>query len=312
MRDALEALARRNGAVVRTGAAVERILVETRRVADSEGRERDAPRAVGVQLAGGERLLADVVVANPDIPYVFDALLADGGPALRAEAGRLERMDYSASVIEFNWAVDAKLAALLQHNVFLSSDFKGSWNRAVFPEDLAAPKQCNFYVHSPAYTDPSAAPPGCESVMVLLPVANLAEATAAAKRAGRPLPDPAAMVEAGREAILRRFAEQGVSADLRAHIKHEMVITPAEWRERYNLTHGAVFGLSHGLLQLACFRPPTQTGIPGWPDTPKVDGLYYVGASTRPGNGVPLVMMGVAVTYDNVIRDVQRAEGATV
>ena len=65
-----------------------------------------------------------------------------------------------------------------------------------------------------------------------------------------------------------------------------------------------MFGLSHGLLQLACFRPPTQTGLPAtpwWKDSPKIDNLFFVGASTRPGNGVPLVMMGVAVQYENII-----------
>ena len=68
-----------------------------------------------------------------------------------------------------------------------------------------------------------------------------------------------------------------------------------------------MFGLAHGLLQLACFRPPTQTGIPGWPDSPKIQSLYFVGASTRPGNGVPLVMMGVKVVFDNIMRDVRAA-----
>ena len=70
---------------------------------------------------------------------------------------------------------------------------------------------------------------------------------------------------------------------------------------RYNLKNGAVFGLGHGLLQLACFRPPVQTGLP-FLDSPKVEGLYFVGASTRPGNGVPLVLMGVNVIFENIMK----------
>ena len=60
--------------------------------------------------------------------------------------------------------------------------------------------------------------------------------------------------------------------------------------------------MSHGLLQLACFRAPRQTGI-SFLDAPKVKGLHFVGASTRPGNGVPLVLMGVSVAFDNIMAE---------
>ena len=256
----------------------------------------------GVRLASGEVLRADIVVANPDIPYVYSDLLPSGGAAFAAEAARQDGMEYSAAVIAFNWALSAPLPALLHHNVFLGSDYEGSWVRPTCEAELAAPRQLNFYVHNPCFTDASAAPPGASSVMVLLHVGNLQEQAAAAAKAGRPAPEPAAMIAAGRDAILRRFAAAGMG-DVGALITHETVIAPHEWRERYNIAHGAVFGLSHGLTQLACFRPPTCTGLPGWPETPMAEGLYFVGASTRPGNGVPLVMMGVKVVFENIMRD---------
>jgi phytoene desaturase (3,4-didehydrolycopene-forming) len=269
-------------------------------------------RATGVLLASGETLSADVVIANPDLPYVFDALLPAGGAAYKAEASRVDSMDYSASVIAFNWALKAPLPGLLHHNVFLSSDYEGSWVRPCTPESMAAPRQLNFYVHNPCATDASAAPEGGASIMVLLPVGNLQEQAAAAAKAGRAPPSATDMINAGREAVLRRFAADG-HGDLAALMAHEFVIAPAEWRARYNIAHGAVFGLSHGLTQLACFRPPTQTGLPAalWATTPQTEGLYFVGASTRPGNGVPLVMMGVAVVFDNIMRDA-KARGLRV
>ena len=263
----------------------------------------------GVRLAGGEVLRADVVVANPDLPYVYEQLLPGGGAAYEAEAARLDSMDYSASVLAFNWALKAPLPRLLHHNVFLANDYEGSWVRPCSPGAMAAPRQLNFYVHNPVYTDPTCAPADASSIMVLLPVGNLAEQEAAAKKAGTPLPDVKEMIAAGREAILRRFKADGVG-DIAPLIEHEFVIAPAEWQSRYNIAHGAVFGLSHGLTQLACFRPPTRTGLPQsvWAETPVPENLYFVGASTRPGNGVPLVMMGVRVTYDNIVRDA-RAKG---
>lgn len=64
---------------------------------------------------------------------------------------------------------------------------------------------------------------------------------------------------------------------------------------RYGIEHGAVFGLSHGLSQLALFRPAVKDS--------KVQGLYFTGASTRPGNGVPLVMIGAQLTAARILKD---------
>lgn len=296
VRDGLLKLVEEAGVEVRLNTAVEKIEVEETAGADGVTQRR----ATGVRLASGETLAADVVVANPDIPVVFDDMLDFQGAA--EEAKRMEDMDYSASVIAYYWAVEGEMPDLLHHNVFLSSDYKGSWDRCWRVSDFDAPRQHNFYVHNPVYTDPTCAPEGCHSIMVLLPVANLGEAAKLAAAAGERVPDRQAFIDAGREAVLRRFEADG-HGDLRGRIKHEFVYDPETWKNRVNIKHGAVFGLSHGLLQLACFRPPTQSGIPGFPETPKVSGLHYVGASTRPGNGVPLVMMGAAVTYDNIIEE---------
>lgn len=271
---------------IRTSAGVDQIVLE-----QGQG-EGARPRAVGVKLTSGETMTADVIIANPDLPQVFNYMLEGGGEPIKKEAKRLDTLQYSATVIAFNWAIKGKLK-LLHHNVFLSSDYKGSWDRPTFPEDFAAPKQHNFYVHNPSYTDATCAPEGCDSVMVLLPVANLLEMEERARKAKRPVPSLEEMVAEGRKAIIRRFKEGGIcDGDFESMIQHEFVITPTEWRDRYNIRHGAVFGLAHNFTQLACFRPPTQTQIPGFPETPKIDGLYFVGASTRPGaaNSPPLTL----------------------
>lgn len=298
VRDALLSLARSNGAEVRLGAEVAAIEVERDAAAAAGaggggegagggGGGEGPARVTGVRLASGERLAADVVVSNVDLPWTYEALLgrAGAGAEFVREGERTRAMDFSASVVAFNWALSAPLPGLLHHNVFLSSDYRGSWDRPCAPADLAPPRQLNFYAHYPCATDPSAAPPGCASLMVLLPVGNLAEQGAASAAAGGQPADPAAMVAAARGAVLRRLAADG-HGDVAALIVSETVIPPAEWEERYSITHGAVFGLAHGLTQLACFRPPTRTGLPFWPSSPPCGGLHFVGASTRPGNGV--------------------------
>jgi len=78
-------------------------------------------------------------------------------------------------------------------------------------------------------------------------------------------------------------------------IVHESIIAPAEWRHDFSLDRGAVFGLASGLDQLSLLRPG--------PRHPRVGGLFFAGASARPGNGVPLVMVGARLCSDAVVRD---------
>lgn len=108
------------------------------------------------------------------------------------------------------------------------------------------------------------------------------------------------LVGAGRRAILQSLQRGGVG-DLGPHILHESVIDPPEWRARYGLEHGAAFGMDHGLDQLAVFRPAVKDA--------RIRGLYFAGASTRPGNGVPLVLIGSRLTAERVIED-RRQQGA--
>ena len=301
VRQSLQALADEEGVVTRLGAEVAQIV--TTPLAEGEASAIEGSKATqkvtGVRLESGEVLSADVVVANPDLPCVWDQMIDHATfPEAKKEAERWEDADYSCSVIEFNWCLDATVPDLLHHNVFLSGDYKGSWERPACVEDFAAPKQHNFYCHNPVYTDPSCAPAGGASVMVLLPVANINEQRKACAKRGVPVPSEEDMVNAAREAVLRRFKEAG--KDISKNIVSESVTTPSQWQERFNIKHGAVFGLSHGLTQLAAFRPPVRTGIPQL-DSPEVDGLHFVGASTRPGNGVPLVLMGVKVVFEKIM-----------
>ena len=301
VRQSLQKLADEEGVKTRLGAEVSKIVTEP--LPDETGSaikgSKATQRVTGVRLENGEFLNADVVVANPDLPCVWEQMIDhETFPEAKKEAERWEDAEYSCSVIEFNWCLDATVPDLLHHNVFLSGDYKGSWDRPAVVEDFAAPKQHNFYCHNPVYTDKSCAPEGGASVMVLLPVANINEQKKICKKRGLPVPSEEDMVNAAREAVLRRFKEAG--KDIEKNIVSESVTTPSQWQERFNIKHGAVFGLSHGLTQLAAFRPPVRTGIPQL-DSPEVDGLHFVGASTRPGNGVPLVLMGVKVVFEKIM-----------
>lgn len=289
VRDALCTAAQRCGVTIRTRSPVESINVG-----------RDGAVA-GVTLHTGEQLPADVVVCNVDLPAAYSLLHStdtsqeNGGHVAQHAAQRAERlggMKYSAGVIAFNWAISSNIDALSHHNVFLSGDFKRAWRPATTPGDYA--QHPNFYVHCPSKTDASAAPPGCDSVMVLLPVGNFQD------RARNGVVDPENyhdMIQVGRERVLQTFRDTPGIGDLSSRIVEELVIAPPDWAQRYGLRHGAAFGLSHGLDQLSVFRPGLKDD--------EVQGLYFVGASTRPGNGVPLCMISAKLAAERVLQDLK-------
>ena len=101
--------------------------------------------------------------------------------------------------------------------------------------------------------------------------------------------------------VLAAFEAAGM-ADFAGHVVHEQVRTPLEWRDKYALRRGAVFGLSHNLAQLSLLRPARRHA--------GARGLHWVGASTRPGNGVPLVLIGAELAASEALQDLGVTEGS--
>jgi phytoene desaturase len=235
-------------------------------------------RATGVTLRDGSRLAADVIVANADLPYVYAALLPD-----RAAAERLARLKYTCSAIMFYWACDTVYPQLGTHNVFLSGDYRASFDR-IF-KDHTLPDEPSVYVHAPARSDPSAAPPGGDTLLALVPVGHLDE--------GTPQDWPALQVRA-RAAVVRRLASIGVT-DLPTHVKFEVSYTPRDWQQRYNLAKGSAFSLSHNFMQVGYLRPHNRHR--------RYRNLYFVGGSTHPGTGLPMVLLSARLTTERILKE---------
>ena len=272
IRDGIHEAVRSLGVVVETGVRVDGIVVEGGRV-------------VGVRTSAGV-VEADVVVCNRDLADAYPLIEGDARAVeyAREKDAALSSLSYSSGVISFLWGVDGNVCGkLLHHNVFINTAApKKAWKPARTPAELCA--YPNFYVHVPSKSDTSAAPEGLESVMVLLPVASLQ---------GDVERDMEGMVATGRQLVIDFLAEALGQDDFGQHIVSETTIDPVEWRRRYGLKHGAAFGLSHGLDQLSIFRPSAED--------PSIDGLFFAGASTRPGNGVPLVMIGARLVAERIL-----------
>lgn len=253
----------------------------------------NAPSIKSVTLQDGRELEADIFVGNADLPYIYDQLLPD-----RAEAKKLDEKLYTCSTIMFYWGVDKQYPQIAHHNVFLAGDYKASFDQ-IF-KDHSLPAEPSFYVHAPARTDPAAAPEGQETLYVLVPVGHLD---------ARSQQDWDAMVNRARETVFARLEKEMGITDLRQHIKFEITYTPKEWKQQFNLAKGAAFGLSHNFWQVGYLRPHNRHA--------KYKNLYFAGASTHPGTGLPIVLLSARLTTERILKEkgaisVQKLSGAPV
>jgi phytoene desaturase len=261
--EALTEIARQAGVEFVFNTAVEQIEIQ-------------GGRARAVILQGGRRLEADVVVANADLPYVYRDLLPPNG-----QARSLAHKRYSCSVISFFWGVDRPYSELGPHTLFLADDFRQNFDSII--RDLTLPENPSLYIHAPARLDPSMAPPGQDTLIAIVPVGHLDEQNEQ---------DWVALREQARKDVFRRLASLGIH-DLESHIKFEVNYTPLSWRKRYNLVKGSTHGLCHNLTQLGYLRPANRH--------PHYHNLYFTGASTHPGTGLPTALVSGRLVAKRVV-----------
>jgi phytoene desaturase len=239
----------------------------------------EGSRVVSAVLNDHYEISADIFVGNADLPYIYDQLLPD-----RAVAKKLDEKLYTCSTIMFYWGVDKQYSQIAHHNVFLGGEYKASFDQ-IF-NDHTLPEVPSFYVHAPARTDKAAAPEGHDTLYVLVPVGHLDE---------RSEQDWDAMVNRARETVFTRLAKEMGVTDLKEHIKFEIVHTPKTWKEKFNLVKGAAFGLSHNFWQVGYLRPQNRHQ--------KYKNMYFAGASTHPGTGLPIVLLSARLTTERILKE---------
>ena len=255
------------GGSVRCNAGVAEILVE-----------RGA--ACGVRLDSGERIAADIVVCNADSATAYRQLLP-GVQRRRWTDSRIERARYSMSLFVWYFGTRRRYDALAHHTILMGPRYRELLDDIFRRRHLA--DDFSLYLHRPTATDPSVAPPGCDTFYVLAPVPHLDSGT-----------DWRAQAEPYRQAIADHL-DRTVMPGFQAHLTTSLMTTPQDFHDRLLSVKGAAFGLEPLLLQSAWFRPHNRSE--------DIDHLFMVGASTHPGAGMPGVLSS-AKALESVLPDV--------
>jgi phytoene desaturase len=254
------------GGTLECSAEVEQITVEN-------------GRASSVKLKGGRTLPADLVVCNAEPPHVYKHLI-DAGVRRKNSDSRIDKMKYSMSLVVAYFGTKKQYPEVAHHTILLGPRYRELLTD-IFDKKVLAP-DFSLYLHAPSRTDPSCAPPGCDAFYVLSPVPHLESGTDWEKEG-----------PAYRDKLFESL-EKTCLPGLRDNIVTSRLITPQTFRDEMNSLHGAAFSIQPVLMQSAYFRFHNRSE-----DVPN---LYFVGAGTHPGAGMPGVLCSAKVV-DRLIAD---------
>lgn len=265
--EGIERLARELGVEILTGQRVVKIRVEGGRVR-------------GVELEDGRVSDSSIVVSNVDVPTTDTELVGADERVRKTLSLRAAKTRMTPGVVTFYWGVSGEVGGLGHHTIFLPDDYGAAFDDLL--KFKRVPRGLPFYVSVPSATDASLAPEGDSGVFVLAPVPLLSE-----------------MPGADWHSVAREI-KRGVLATLSRHhagfepsrIRVEEIYTPADWQRRFGLYDGSAFGAAHTFGQLGPFRSRNFSS--------HVGGLYYTGASTTPGTGMPMVVLSGRMVAERI------------
>jgi len=231
----------------------------------------EGKRVTGVRLKDGRIYSADHIISNADVAWTYLNLIPSKLRGLRNSDLRYKKLTkYSMSLFVIYFGTKRRYTDtnLAHHNIILGERYKELLDDIFHHKVLA--NDFSLYLHMPTLTDPSLAPPGHEAFYVLSPVPHLGSGIDW-KQAAKPY----------RDAIMQ-FLEAKYLPDLEANLVAEHYIDPLHFRDTLNSHMGSAFSIEPVLTQSAWFRPHNRSE--------DFDNLYFVGAGTHPGAGLPGVL----------------------
>lgn len=272
--EALQRLMVEEGIELRLGAEARRIDIRR----DHRGRARVYGVVVGgADDAAAENEDADVVVFNGDPPFAYDRMIDPEhrhGVAPRRVGSSIRPLKYSMGLFVLYFGTTRQYPDVKHHTIILGEHYRALL-KEMFDVKSLEMKDLSVYLHRPTATDPSMAPPGCDCWYVLVPVPNL--------QGGQ---DWKSLGPEYRDIVID-YLERTALPGLRQCITADFYVTPEHFRDRLNSMHGAGFSIQPTFDQSAWFRFHNKA--------PGVEGLYFVGAGTHPGAGMPGVLCSAKV-----------------
>lgn len=266
---ALEKLIYELGGKIETEKEVEKIIVEDNKVK-------------GIVLED-KKYMSDIVICNADFPYSVKNLLKYEVKEGFYNSKNIDTKDYSCSVFIIYLGLNKKYNNLKVHNIYISDRFRESIEN---PFKGKLPKNPSLYLYSPSAEDNDISKKYDQIINIVVRVPNLLSEDITWNKE---------TVKEFRNTIINQVKLIKGLENIEQNIEYEDYLTPKDLKEKFNSYNGTAFGLSHKLSQTICFRPNIKSK--------NIEGLYFIGSSTHPGNGVSVIIDGSKLVEKKVEED---------
>ncbi|MEZ5428912.1 MAG: phytoene desaturase family protein [Pyrinomonadaceae bacterium] len=266
---ALEKLATDLGVEFRFDSEVKEILIE-------------GGRARGVRFEDGRALEGDFVISNADAIDTYRRLIDKRDRRIYTDE-KLEKIEPSCSGFVILLGTNKKFPQLAHHNIFFSEDYRAEFD-AIFEARRPA-SDPTVYVCASSRTDESQAPAGAENLFILVNAPYTGPKTDWEKEAS-----------SYRDLIVEKLEPFGLE-DLENSIRFEQIITPEDFEKKYRANRGSIYGVSSNGILSAFMRVPNRAR--------DIAGLYFVGGTTHPGGGMPLVLLSGKMAADLILGEIE-------
>jgi phytoene desaturase len=219
---------------------------------------------------------ADIFVSNSDAASFRGQIVN----RKKFSEKKLDKMHWTLAPFTIYLGVKGKVDKLMHHNYFLGSNFRG-YADEIFTSSIS-PQKPYYYVNALSKSEKDVAPEGHENIFILCPVPDL-----------RYKPNWDDKEELANNII--DDLSKRVGFDIKSNIVSKTILTPQDWADSLNLYKGSGLGLAHDINQVGAFRPKNKDEEFG--------NLYYVGASTTPGTGLPMVIIGSKLVTERISND---------
>ena len=224
----------------------------------------------------GKEWEADIFISNSDAASFR-------GKVLRRKnftEKKLNKMHWTLAPFTIYLGVKGKINGLMHHNYFLGKNFR-EYADKIFTSSIS-PKKPYYYVNVSSKSWPESAPKGCENLFILCPVPDM--------RYKADWSDKNELADN----IIKDLSER-INYEIKSNLLVREIWSPADWENKFNLYKGSGLGLAHGINQVGVFRPKNHDEL--FPN------LFYVGASTTPGTGLPMVIISSKLVTERIIRE---------
>ena len=256
------------GVKIQTNAPVKKILTKDNRVH-------------GIELMNGQIHDSTLVVSNVDVPTTDTNLVEIANKDAQRLVRKSKKIKMTPGVVTFYWGIRGKVANLGHHTIFLPENYQSAFDDLFKHKRI--PGDLPFYASISSATDKTLAPEGDTTLFVLVPTPLLSEI---------PETNWDEAVQRIKSQVFAVFSRNGAEIKPESIVVEE-VYTPLDWKKHFGLYDGSAFGAAHTLSQIGPFRSKNYSE--------KIKGLYYTGASTTPGTGMPMVILSGKLVAERIL-----------